>query len=115
MRALSKRDASQLVSVTRGADGKLNVVVSADVADEDFGVNAFVESDFAYDTLQTSRAFNVRLYRDQLKRASALREKFNLRSNSAVVSFCVNKTYRDMTREQSHAETRVEVDGEVVS
>lgn len=115
MRALSKRDASQLVSVTRGADGKLNVVVSADVVDEDFGVNAFVESDFAYDTLQTSRAFNVRLYRDQLKRASALREKFNLRSNSAVVSFCVNKTYRDMTREQSHAETRVEVGGEVVS
>lgn len=115
MCVLSKRDTSQLVSVTRGADGKLNVVVSADVVDERFGIDAFVESDFAYDTLQESRAFNARLYRDQLNKTNALREKFNLRSNSAVVALCVNKTYRDMTREQSQSETRVEVDGEVVS
>lgn len=115
MCVLSKRDTSQLVSVTRGADGKLNVVVSADVVDERFGIDAFVESDFVYDTLQESRAFNARLYHDQLNKTNALREKFNLRSNSAVVALCVNKTYRDMTREQSQAETRVEVDGEVVS
>lgn len=115
MCVLSKRDTSQLVSVTRGADGKLNVVVSADVVDERFGIDAFVESDFVYDTLQESRAFNARLYHDQLNKTNALREKFNLRSNSAVVALCVNKTYRDMTREQSQSETCVEVDGEVIS